>query len=221
MINFPAICVDNFYDDPDQMQKYASQLDYVACPEGSYPGLRAAIHTTNVKMLSMTCKRLFSMFYDLTNAPITWEVSSYFQKIYPMPGTAKYRNTGWIHADDNTVFAGIIYLNDNPDPSSGTSIYELKKDAILEDVSSVKHAFFKGETVDPDLYDQTISNHNSKFSETIRFTNKYNRMIAYDGESYHKADNFETGEGFRLSQVFFIKNVIAQYTPVPRSKQYH
>ena len=138
-----------------------------------------------------------------------------------MPGTAQYRNVGWTHADDNTRLAGIVYLNPNADPSSGTSIHSLKTDAVLGDNRAVKQAFFKGETVDPAVYDQAISAHNSLFNETMRFSNVYNRMVAYDGEVFHRADNFDTGEEFRLCQVFFIKKIVAQYTPIPRSKDYH
>lgn len=221
MKNFPTICIDNFFDDPDSIRDYALTLDYEPCPEGTFPGLRSQpVHLLNMKLLTMLCKRLFSTYYDLKQTPVQWEITSYFQKIYPMPGTAKFKNTGWIHADTNTVLAGLIYLNKTPNLDSGTSIYTMKEDKFHIEKSKLKHAFFKGESVDPDAYDREIEENNSAFSENARFNNVYNRLIAYDGELYHGANNFDSGEEFRLTQVFFIKNVLAQYTPIPRMKEY-
>ena len=171
-------------------------------------------------MAATMCRKLFSVFYDLKNQPVTWEVTSYFQKIYPMQGDAQFKNTGWIHADDNTTLAGLIYLSPNAKLSSGTSIFRLKPDSFILEKNEEKHAFFKGEAVDPVAYDRAISEHNNKFEETARFGNVYNRMIAYDGVDYHQASDFDCGEEFRLTQVFFIKNILAQHTPIARMNEY-
>ena len=36
------------------------------------------------------------------------------------------RNRGWIHQDLDTWFGGIVYLNKNPEPNTGTSIFRPK-----------------------------------------------------------------------------------------------
>jgi hypothetical protein len=139
-----------------------------------------------------------------------------------MQGESVFKNTGWIHKDSETVLAGVVYLNESPkNLDCGTALYDLKPEEFEPIENDVKHAFFKGEQVDPEKYDSIISTHNSKFVETAKFNSVFNRAIAYDGDLYHGVPNFDTGEEFRLTQVFFIKRVIAQHTPIPRMKEYN
>ena len=49
----------------------------------------------------------------------------FFQKIKPF-SKDKFDSTnkGWVHTDEDALFAGVVYLNPKPDPDSGTSIYK-------------------------------------------------------------------------------------------------
>mgnify|MGYP003345874215 CR=1 FL=1 len=40
------------------------------------------------------------------------------------------KNTGWIHQDNNAIFAGLVYLTPEIDPSCGTSMFKLKKNLV-------------------------------------------------------------------------------------------
>lgn len=37
---FPTVCVDYFYKDPEEVRKLASTVDYEPSPDGKYPGKR-------------------------------------------------------------------------------------------------------------------------------------------------------------------------------------
>jgi len=41
MINFPAICIDNFFDKPDKVREWGLSLSKQKDPEGRWPGKRS------------------------------------------------------------------------------------------------------------------------------------------------------------------------------------
>ena len=47
----------------------------------------------------------------------------------------------------------------------------------------------------------------SNFVETIRFSNRYNRMISFDSAVPHRADNFVINNEPRLTQIFFVEDI--------------
>ena len=60
-------------------------------------------------------------------------------------------------------------------------------------------------------------NNNDKFYETVRFQNIYNRLIIYDAQEYHRANNFDVGDSDRLTLVFFIGGINSD-TPLPKER---
>ena len=48
---------------------------------------------------------------------------------------------------------------------------------------------------------------NDASKETINISNVYNRLIMYDGNPFHRANHFHTGQNERLTLVWFIKNL--------------
>ena len=62
-------------------------------------------------------------------------------------------------------------------------------------------------------YESEMLNHNQHFIETVRFNNVYNRLISFDGQTYHGANNFFTDKEPRLTQVFFVRSIKSKSKP--------
>lgn len=221
MKHFPAICIDNFYSDPNQIRGFAlSQKFYQE--DGSYPGTR----TKNIDELDRTlfdyfCNKLFSIFYNFDKSQVRWNVKTNFQLVSPFdPDPLSPKNTGWVHYDNNTVFAGIIFLNPIISPNCGTSLFDLKDPTKLYK-GSAKTDLYKNQI--DNNYDKHIIEHNSAFIETARFNNLYNRLVAFDGQTAHGVNSYYNlhSSDFRLTQVFFIKEIKTDdMSPLERLRKY-
>src|SRR5688500_16594689 len=107
---YPVTVINDFYDHTDEIRKYALAQKYTYCHELKnidyvFPGSR----TKNIKILSLSlyekiCKRLISVFHIPEHDVMRWQISTSFQIV-----EGKY-GSGLIHQDQNTVFAGVLYL---------------------------------------------------------------------------------------------------------------
>ena len=69
-------------------------------------------------------------------------------------------------------------------------------------------------------YKKLIIDTNLNFEESIKFNNKFNRLITYTGKDFHKCNSFYTGKEERLTLVFFIKKIqCSSYPPLQRSER--
>lgn len=210
---FPTVCIEDFFDDPDAIRKYALSLEYPENP-GNYPGRRSLdLRELNLEFYNNFCKRLFEIYLD--GQPDDWSVECKFQLIETQHEDKKsIKNTGWIHKDSNCIFGGLVYLTPNADLDSGTAIYKkVKQDPtdLLDRLSKenlsigVKKMFFVDKT--DEGYDKTLSDWNSGYIETVRFANIYNRLISFESTQHHAATNlYVTGQP-RLTLVFFVNGV--------------
>lgn len=217
---FPATCIDNFYSDALSVRNFALSCDFTQDENGEWPGKRTKdLHLIDEYFFNEFCKKIFSIYYDFRHTKINWVVSTQFQLIEKMhEDKNSLKNTGWVHLDDRTLFAGIIYLNPDIDENSGTSIYSIKDSTRLEK-STAKLDFFR-DRID-DNYDEKLLKHNSCFEETIRFQNKFNRLVMFDGNCYHKANNFYSSTSPRLTQTFFVLNVNSNSAfPIVRQSEF-
>lgn len=143
-----------------------------------------------------------------------WAISSSFQSV------SEVYKEGVIHTDNNTIFAGVLYLTPNAPLNSGTSLYRTNITFAQEKynlASEQNDARFKsGELVmDIDFH--------SMFDEIVRINNVYNTLILFEGDVFHAANNFfgKTLEDSRLAQVFFINKIDANKAnsfPLNRTK---
>lgn len=180
MLKFPTAYVDNFYEDPDYIREYALKQHFFKVEDDSVNCERThSIQFLNNAMLNDFSRRLFSIFYDIKLVPITWEIETYFLKIYP--GST-------LKIEDNTKFilAGQVFLDNAPNTNNGVALFN--SDFSVE----------------------------SKIAKTSEINNVYNRLVCYDGSCYSKSNFTESSENFRLSQVFVVKGLLAQNTPVDR-----
>ena len=220
MKNIPAICVDDFYSDPDKIREFALSQPYYPSDNGSFPGARTnGLRVLDEKLYENFCNKLFSLFFDLEKTDVRYQVATSFQLIQPMHIDASSpKNLGWVHLDDNVSFAGVIFLTPNIDLNCGTSIFKLVDESKLDETES-KSRFYQDGT---DLnYDERLHMHNSAYVETIRFNNIYNRMICFDSESAHGVNNYYSSTEPRLTQVFFVRNIKTDVLPpIARHKKY-
>ena len=218
MKDFPALCIDNFYSDPDWVREFALSQEYMPSPDGAWPGKRTEeLSILDKDFFTEFCYKLFSLYFDLDHVQVNWVVSTRFQLIDPQDyHKTSLKNRGWIHYDYEP-FGGLIYLNPSIDADCGTSLFQIKENPTLND--SAKDDFYLN-GIDNN-FDESLKAHNGSFTETVRFQNVYNRLISFDGHTAHGANSLYTNTEPRLTQVFFVKNLeCTGLGPIQRHKQF-
>jgi len=223
MKKFPVTIVDNFYENPDLVREYALSLSYQSSKTGKYPGSRTKLLSIqNERFSRIFSKKLFSLFFDYETTKLAWNVETTFQKINSFSEEEKnIKNSGWIHADDDTVFAGVVYLNPDPKPNWGTSIYTLKPNEIDDCLQKTKFLHYSNSPDFNEIEHEKEKNfNNNKFVESIRVENVYNRIIIFEGGVYHGVPSYYSNDDEpRLTQVFFVKNLNSSvFSPIIRSR---
>jgi len=226
MINFPAICVDNFFDDPDKIREWGLSLPKEKDPDGRWPGKRSdQLHEVDDAFNQKLVAKIGLAFYGWESMDkVTWNESDIS---FQLVESHKHENCnkGLIHMDANSKdevgIAGLIYLTPNANLNSGTSIYKLKENHNFtkEDGKSIlklKEDLYLNDSVDEKKWDKMIEKNYSDFDETIRFNNMYNRLICYDTFSWHSAMSTNAGIEDRLTLVFFIRGIQAPMYPKER-----
>jgi hypothetical protein len=185
------IVVDNFFDNPNKVRTSAldQPFDFIS----HNPGMR-----TN-GMPELQSLELKEKFEKILNQSITrWDLfdgdsKKHMNTCYQL---CLQNDTTWIH-HDYTQWAAVVYLTPNADPDSGTGFFEHKETGIgFWDKTDPKTDFNKT----ADMYDL------DKWQLTAEVKNKFNRMILYQANQYHRSmkpgfgNNYLTG---RLTQVFF------------------
>ena len=213
-MNFPSIVVDDFYKNPDAIREFALSLPFSESTP-FYPGNRTEqLWKVAPEFFEYSCYRFFSLYFDMTT-PVNWNVSTQFQLIYP--DEDPLMNIGVVHKDP-AEFAGILYLNPDPDPDTGTSLYSPIVDNPQyqykhEDWDDIlKHAY--NPKMDRELIVKTIQQHNSQFEKTVEVKNRYNRLIAFDNKQNHAASLQKLNKNTpRLTQTFFIEKIESEIPP--------
>lgn len=208
----PISIVDNFFDDPNQVRKFAMDQEYKLSDTGSWPGLRTkSLHLINLNFFDMVTFKVMSLFFDESAlTQMSWNTSMFFQKV-----DSKYKE-GWIHQDHGgTIITGIVYLSDSPDCSKGgTSIYRYKPGVWFAERESSRLNRYKEESYlnisqlgDEEKHRQLLS---SNFEETVKVYGKYNRLVAFDSNEHHGAQYFfGNNEESRLTLVIFFHNIMS------------
>ena len=124
---YPVTIIENFYENPDAIRKFALEQKYTFCHEVKdidyvYPGCR----TKDLSILDKTlfdkiCTKLVSVFHNAENDHMRWLITTSFQSV-----SAEYAQ-GVIHTDHNTIFAAVLYLTPDAPLNSGTSLFKPNK----------------------------------------------------------------------------------------------
>ncbi len=218
---FNTSVVDNFFKDPDEIVNLANSLDFTIGPKGHWPGVRTqSLHLIDKNLFNSVLQKIFSLSFDYRHHNVNWDnVEMYFQKTYPydLKNKTSILNTGMIHQDGDYPMVGLIYLTKNANINSGTSIFLPKKfqknyEKITSAFAKRKRKIYKKpleKLTKKDLieYENLLNDVNSNYNESVRFNNIYNRLIAYNGNEYHKCNSFYTGEKERLTLIFFVRRI--------------
>ena len=140
VVKFFPVSVDNFFDNPDKIVKYAKNLPKEPDPIGKWPGNRSeTIWKINKELNDLIILKILSCYYDLSYQDISWDYADlYFHEIPTIfKDKNDVRNKGEIHVDANDApyeIAGLIYLTPDIDSDLGTSLFTLKQrnDKITE-----------------------------------------------------------------------------------------
>ncbi|CAN1487441.1 hypothetical protein MCEKH45_00095 [Methylophilaceae bacterium] len=217
---YPHTIVENFYDNPDAIRKFALAQEYKFSHEQNeivhvYPGCRTRdLSDLDKTLYDKVCTKLISVFHIPDHDHMRWEIRSGFQSV-----SSKY-GKGVIHTDGDTIFAGLLYLTPNAPLNAGTSLFKKNKSfnekAYKQALDENDKKFRSGDV-------EMLTDYHSMFDEVARFSNMYNSLVIYEGDNFHAANDFfgETLNDSRLTQVFFIKRIDANKAnsfPINRTK---
>lgn len=206
---YPVTIVENFYENPEAIRKFALAQQYTFCQdvqnlEYVYPGSRTKdIFDLDKKLHEKICKKLVSIFHNSEHDYMRWAISTSFQSV-----TKEY-DQGVIHTDQNTIFAAVLYLAPDAPLDSGTSLFRKNKkfDEIrYQKALADNDARFRRGQIAMDV------EYHEMFDEIVRVNNVYNTLIIYEGRHFHAANKFfgKSLKDSRLAQVFFINKIDAQ-----------
>ena len=217
--NFPSLCSNDFYKNPDSVRDFALNLDGYTNKYGAHPGLRCMMLAEYDSVFYRhSVDKFMSLFDDWTQAGASFNCSTFFQKIHRFSSDPNDPvNQGWIHHDGNVDIAGVIYLDPEPVSDNGTSFYQTKGDNLkfnnVLDGDTPEYERIMGglgdnycKIDDIDWYRENIVKNNEQFELTMEVKNCYNRCIAYSGQQLHSQSNYwmPNEDDFRLAQVFFV-----------------
>ena len=184
-----AICVDDFYNDVDEVRKMALNMEFGV--QGNYPGNRTVpVYNESVKQIIGNIVRPYSG--EITR----WETD--------YTGSFQYttqRDRSWVHADQTTTWAAVIYLTPDAPLTGGTGLFR-HKETGLEMAPKLEDGSYNDEIMS-EIYKD--SQDMTKWEMTKFIGNKYNRLILYRGDIFHTSLDYFGRDKYdgRLFQTFF------------------
>ncbi len=214
-MTYPITIIDNFFEDPDKIVNLAKTFDYYPS-NGDWPGVRTdQLHLVDNRLFNYIGEKIYLLFYE--ESPVQWSMITSFQKIKPF-SEDQYdrRNKGWVHQDIDILFAGIVYLNKDPEPDTGTSIYTTKNGYALQyrKELEMKENLYLGNDIDLDDYNRTYDAVHDQYIESVRVENVYNRLLLFNNQTHHGVHTFGTKE--RITLNCFGSSVTGKIPPILR-----
>ena len=214
---YPITIVDDFFPDPDKIVEYCKTLEFQPDPRGQWPGKRTqTLEVLNPDLNNYICQRILRRWYHTYQ--MNWGAALTFQMVEPFHDDQYHiQNHGWVHVDDDVKFGGIIYLNKNPEPDTGTSIYkEHNGYAWCQPNDNVLQcSFYRGDKVTDQDYKESYDRFHSQYTETVRVSNVYNRMFCFNNQTPHGMQTFGKNQT-RLTLAFFFHEVMGPNPPYHR-----
>lgn len=184
-----AICIDNFYNDVDAVREMALNMEFGV--RGNYPGQRTVpVYNEDVKNAINGIIR-----------PYAGEITRWDSEYTGAFQYTTQRDRSWIHADQTTTWAAVIYLTPNAPLSGGTGLFRHKETGL-----NMAPKLPNGE-YDMSIMDEIYkdSQDMTKWEMTNFVGNVYNRLIMYRGDIFHTSLDYfgrDLHDG-RLFQTFF------------------
>jgi hypothetical protein len=185
-----SLIVDDFYTNVDDVRAFALSQEFGIT--GNYPGNRTKSFAND------TIKEYINSLIRPTVGEITYWATDEYNGAYQY---TTQRDRSWVHADQTTTWAALVYLTPNAPLSGGTGLFRHKETGL-----EMSPKLSDG-TIDDELLNVVYkdSQDMTKWEMTDRIANKYNRLVLYRGDLFHiSLDYFGTNkEDGRLFQTFF------------------
>lgn len=136
--------VENVFDNPDEIVAIAKQQTFVkkeAHYHGAnsyYNGVRSPeltdivgeerFHKITNELISKAMEKRLVNNLHRTNFMFGYTLNAYFH----IMREEDIFDSNWIHQDNEAILAGLVYLNPNPRPNTGTLVYKDGKETIVE-----------------------------------------------------------------------------------------
>jgi len=184
-----SICVDDFYNDVDAVREMALNMEFGV--RGNYPGQRTVpVFNQGVKDIIGNIVR-----------PYSGEIKRWGTEY---TGTFQYttqRDRSWVHADQTTTWAGVIYLTPDAPLTGGTGLFRHKATGLEMAPRNADGTY--NDAIMSEIYKD--SQDMTKWEQTTFIGNKYNRLILYRGDFFHTSLDYFGRDMYdgRLFQTFF------------------
>lgn len=182
--------IDDFYSDVDEVREFALKQDFSV--RGNYPGPRTKSFIN--ESVKETIEDIVKPFYGNVKYWGDEEYTGAYQ-------FTTSRDRSWIHADQQTKWAGVCYLTPNAPLSAGTGLFKHKATGLTmaprKDDGSYDDELLA--EVYKDAQDMT------KWELVDSVANVYNRLILYRGDHFHMSMDYFGQDLYdgRLFQTFF------------------
>jgi hypothetical protein len=182
------IVIDNFYENPFEIREFALNLTYEK--KMYYPGNRSISYANE----------MHKTMFDKIIEPYGQKIKIFNTKNEDDDnGAFQYATSNdrtWIHCDNFTNWAGIIYLTPNAPVTSGTCFYKFKDGTMNDYESKLLKNIDEIELHSRDM---------TKWTKVDIVGNVFNRLVLFESKRFHASmdyfgDNIKNG---RLFQVFF------------------
>jgi hypothetical protein len=212
------ICVDNFFDNPDEVVNLSKKFQYEN--KTHCPGKRTKpLHEVDWAFFNWVNLKIGSVLYPNHVNDLRFKSYTYFQKVQ------KLDHDSWVHTDNKFKATAIIYLN--KENTAGTSIFSPKdfKATLVQKHTDTKYEYFTKEENRTKELEEKVGkakeDNNKNFQKTFSVEGIYNRLIIFDGNSYHAA-NPMTSDKERLTLITFFDDIslndkVIKY-PVPTAR---
>ena len=186
---YPTLVIDNFFNKPGLI-RHAMQTCEYNLNEDAYPGKR----TDNIQFLDSQLHQYFktkilSVFHEQWHLALTsFNMSIAFEKTMPY----KQFNSGIIQSDCPAEFSGVIFLDQEPDPKAGITIYDKTGEyaKMPEGMMEEWQKLYTDQEINMDKFKKDYDELMSYYEETITIKPKYNRLVLFDGTSFYRCPDF-------------------------------
>jgi hypothetical protein len=197
------LIIDNFYDNPYQIRKYALSLDYPEPHDGyTYPGKNSEGEFYDQELHSTLENRLGNYL----DYPQQKKQAGYFRL---SPESSSFQQD--IHVDPIWDIGGVLFLNppNQCEPEAGTSFWIHNRLQIESVPRNQEEGKLLGYSTYEDISRELIYGDGldrSKWTCYCKVPYKFNRLVLFDPFLWHSHGiNFgTTKENSRLVQLFFL-----------------
>ena len=213
---YPLYYIPNFFDNADEIRKWAMGLEFTKPEDGRYPGVRTKpLHKIDRNFYDFIHMKTMSLIYGKEVKYVSWESASTFQLI--KYEDIKDDNSGWIHTDNDSALTSIIYLTPG-NSKSGTSLYKPKKIGFQKKTPNDKFDYYKSGKTNKNYKNEQIK-FNNNYQKLVSINSEFNSMVAFDGGYHHGAEwDLKPGEE-RLTLITFFYELKAPWYPVPEMRR--